>query len=69
MLNKTVGAAIERKPKYLGMVNVVEKELLHHDILHPLHKEGYTSKRVSLMAWRKASATPNKYLSNGCIGC
>lgn len=41
MLKKMVGAAIERNPQYLGMENVVEKELLHHDILHFLHKEGY----------------------------
>ena len=41
MLKNIVQTAIERNPKYLGMENVVEKELLHHDILHFLHKEGY----------------------------
>lgn len=41
MLKQIVKAVIERHPKYLGMENVVEKELLHHDILHFLHKEGY----------------------------
>jgi predicted nucleotidyltransferase component of viral defense system len=41
MLNLMAEKIIEKNPQYLGMENVVEKELLHHDILYFLSFEGY----------------------------
>jgi predicted nucleotidyltransferase component of viral defense system len=44
MLNLIAAKIIDNNPQYLGMENVVEKELLHHDILYFLAVEGYLDK-------------------------
>lgn len=40
MLNKLVEQALRNKPEFTGMEDVVEKEILHHDMMSVLHKEG-----------------------------
>ena len=44
MLNKIVEQIQETNPELLGMDDVIEKEILHHDILCVLHNEGFLSK-------------------------
>ena len=40
MLNKLVEQALRKQPELIGLEDVVEKEILHHDIMFILHKEG-----------------------------
>lgn len=40
MLDKIVQSALRRNNKFLGLDDVLEKEILHHDILQVLQKEG-----------------------------
>ena len=44
MLNKIVEQIQEANPELLGMDDVIEKEILHHDILCVLHNEGFLGK-------------------------
>lgn len=41
MLKHLVNQALHKKPEFAGMDDVVEKEILHHEILYLLHKEGF----------------------------
>ena len=41
MINELVSQALQKSPQFIGMDNVVEKEILHHEILYFLHKEGF----------------------------
>jgi predicted nucleotidyltransferase component of viral defense system len=41
LLEKTVEAALETAPAYTALRPVVEKELLHHDVLREMNKAGY----------------------------
>jgi predicted nucleotidyltransferase component of viral defense system len=40
MLNKLVELALKNNPELIGMEDVVEKEILHHDIMSVLHHQG-----------------------------
>ena len=40
MLNILIEQALNNKPELLGLENVIEKEILHHDIMTVLHKNG-----------------------------
>jgi len=40
MLNDLVNLAVVNRPELAGLGDVVEKEILHHDILYVLHNEG-----------------------------
>lgn len=44
MLSKMVKNVIAKNPEFLGLENVIEKEILHHDIMTVLHQEGLLQK-------------------------
>lgn len=41
MLKLLINQVLANNPDYLGLDNVLEKEVLHHDIMLVLHKEGF----------------------------
>lgn len=41
MINGLVTQAIESNPQLIGLEDVVEKEIVHHELLDILHKEGF----------------------------
>lgn len=41
VINELVSQALQKSPQFIGMDNVVAKEILHHEILYFLHKEGF----------------------------
>ncbi|EGN75484.1 protein of unknown function (DUF1814) [Idiomarina sp. A28L] len=44
MLNKVVAEVIRKQPDFAGMENVLEKEILHLDVLDVLHSHGFLQK-------------------------
>ena len=44
MIKHIMQQALASKPNYLGLDDVVEKEILHHEILFLMHKEGFLTK-------------------------
>ena len=40
MLDELVKQALSKRPELLGLENVIEKEILHHDIMTVLHRTG-----------------------------
>ena len=44
MLNKLVEHILSEKPEFIGMDNMIEKEILHHDIMSVLHHKGFLQK-------------------------
>ena len=44
MLSKVVEQVLTNKPEFIGLEDVVEKEILHHDIMSVLHREGLLRK-------------------------
>ncbi|GFE03676.1 nucleotidyltransferase [Alteromonas sp. KUL156] len=41
MISALVTRAIENNPQLIGLEDVVEKEIVHHELLNILHKEGF----------------------------
>lgn len=41
MISVLVTRAIEKNPQLIGLEDVVEKEIVHHELLNVLHKEGF----------------------------
>lgn len=41
MISDLVSQAIEKNPQLIGLEDVVEKEIVHHELLNILHKEGF----------------------------
>ena len=46
MLSELVNATLNSNPDLTGLDDVVEKEILHHDIMYALHKEGVLQQLV-----------------------
>jgi len=46
MLSEVVNTTLKNKPNLAGLDDVVEKEILHHDIMYALHKEGVLQQLV-----------------------
>lgn len=44
MLSKVVEQVLANKPEFIGLEDVVEKEIFHHDIMSVLHQEGLLAK-------------------------
>lgn len=44
VLDQLVSHALDTNPDFVGMDDIVEKEILHHELLYVLHKEGFLSK-------------------------
>ncbi len=44
LLSKIVDQVLTNKPEFIGLEDVVEKEILHHDIMSVLHQEGLLRK-------------------------
>ena len=40
MLSRYIEKVLQQRPEYAGIVSVIEKEILHHDIMHVLVKQG-----------------------------
>lgn len=41
MLKLLINQVLAKNPDYIGLDNILEKEVLHHDIMLVLHKEGF----------------------------
>lgn len=46
MLSELVNVTLQNSPSLAGLDDVVEKEILHHDIMYALHKEGVLQQLV-----------------------
>lgn len=44
VLDQLVKHALDSNPDFVGMDDIVEKEILHHELLYVLHKEGFLAK-------------------------
>jgi len=44
LLSKIIDQALTNNPEFIGLEDVVEKEILHHDIMSVLHQEGLLRK-------------------------
>lgn len=44
MLNVLIKSVLKSNPEFLGLENTIEKEILHHDIITILHKNGLLQK-------------------------
>lgn len=56
MLKEAVRQAVQARPEYAAIAPVVEKEILHHDIMHVLVQQGALQRLgfiggTSLMWW------------------
>ena len=40
MLSSYINQILKNQPEYAGIIPVIEKEILHHDIAHVLVKQG-----------------------------
>ncbi|GAA6171574.1 hypothetical protein NBRC116592_12440 [Colwellia sp. KU-HH00111] len=57
MLSRYINQILQQHPEYAGIIPVIEKEILHHDIMHVLVEQGVLQHLTFNIYWWHISKT------------